>query len=47
MDGETYRKSTSYTLTNNAFGMVNTIWDAVVLIIRPDQAEAEAIDAVR
>lgn len=33
MDAETYRKSVSYTLTNNAFGMLHTVFDALVLAV--------------
>lgn len=33
MDEETYQKSVSYTLTNNAFGMVNTVFDVIWLVI--------------
>jgi len=33
MDAETYKKSVSYTLTNNAFGMVSTLWDAIMLVV--------------
>ena len=33
MDEETYKKSVSYTLTHNAFGMIQTTWDALVLAV--------------
>lgn len=32
VDEETYRKSVDYTLARNRFGMVNTVYDAVILV---------------